>query len=303
MQLKKMNTKDEDPSSRLKSTIDGPMRRKIGIVGFGKIGKYLYRAVREDRATREAIEIVFVWNRSQEALKEIPSSLRLEKLEDFESRGADLIIEVAHPSISEKFGVRFLTRADYMVGSPAALAARSMEPLLQAAKSGDHGLYVPSGALWGASDIRKMADRNTLGSLSVSMAFHPASVKAFGALREKLQEASKMDGPVTLYSGPVRPLCSLAPNNVNTMAAAALAAHTLGFDRVQGELIVDRSLDAHVITVDARGKPRPNGSYFRALTTRTNPAQHGAVTGSATYVSFLSSMLLARGKGAGVHFC
>ena len=44
---------------------------------------------------------------------------------------------------------------------------------------------------------------------------------------------------VTLYEGPVRPLCSLAPNNVNTMAAAAMAAHNLGLDRVVGRLVAD----------------------------------------------------------------
>jgi len=39
--------------------------------------------------------------------------------------------------------------------------------------------------------------------------------------------------------GAVRELCHLAPNNVNTMAAAALAAHNLGFDNVSGCLISD----------------------------------------------------------------
>ena len=39
--------------------------------------------------------------------------------------------------------------------------------------------------------------------------------------------------------GPVRKLCPQAPNNVNTMAAAALAAHNLGFDKVQGSIVAD----------------------------------------------------------------
>lgn len=41
------------------------------------------------------------------------------------------------------------------------------------------------------------------------------------------------------FSGPIRELCSLAPNNVNTMAAAALAAHNLGFDKAQGCIVAD----------------------------------------------------------------
>ena len=44
---------------------------------------------------------------------------------------------------------------------------------------------------------------------------------------------------VDLYYGPVRQLCPLAPNNVNTMAAAAVAASNLGFDKVLGRLVSD----------------------------------------------------------------
>jgi aspartate dehydrogenase len=42
-----------------------------------------------------------------------------------------------------------------------------------------------------------------------------------------------------LILGPVRDLCSLAPNNVNTMAVGALTAHNLGFDKVQAFLVAD----------------------------------------------------------------
>ena len=40
-------------------------------------------------------------------------------------------------------------------------------------------------------------------------------------------------------AGPVRDLCPLAPNNVNTMAAAAIAAHNLGFDKTLGSIVSD----------------------------------------------------------------
>ena len=45
------------------------------------------------------------------------------------------------------------------------------------------------------------------------------------------------------FPGPIRELCSLAPNNVNTMAAAALAAHNLGFDKTQGCIVADPRQD------------------------------------------------------------
>ena len=40
--------------------------------------------------------------------------------------------------------------------------------------------------------------------------------------------------PTVLYEGPVRDLCPLAPNNVNTMATLALFG--IGFDRTVGRL-------------------------------------------------------------------
>ena len=69
---------------------------------------------------------------------------------------------------------------------------------------------------------------------------HPDAFKLNGALAEI---NSKVKGdPVTLYEGPVRELCPQAPNNVNTMAAAAIAATNLGLDVVVGRLVSDRRL-------------------------------------------------------------
>ena len=49
------------------------------------------------------------------------------------------------------------------MGSPTALANSDVDnKLRQKASSGTHGLYIPSGALWGGNDIKKMADRGTL---------------------------------------------------------------------------------------------------------------------------------------------
>ena len=44
-------------------------------------------------------------------------------------------------------------------------------------------------------------------------------------------------------------------------------------------------------------------NQFRVKTVRMNPADPGAVTGSATYGSFISSLLRVGGKGAGLHLC
>jgi len=188
------------------------------------------------------------------------------------------------------------------IGSPTALADAELEQQLrQAALAGDakYGLYIPSGALWGAQDIQKMGDRGTVTALTITMKKAPHHLKLEAPLDAKVAEAEKFpDAETVIFEGPVRELCPIAPNNVNTMACAALAAHNLGFDKVQARLVADPRLERHVIEVDLHG---PNG--YHVFTERSNPAAKGAVTGQATYVSFLSSLLLAGDRGSGVHFC
>ena len=220
------------------------------------------------------------------------------------ARKPDLIVEVAHPCITTEHGPMFLGLADYMVGSPTVFAAAEVEAACRAAAT-RHGLYIPAGALWGAVDIQKMAARGTLAKLTVTMAKHPSSFKLgepLSSINAAIDPGLKED--TVLYDGPVRALCPLAPNNVNTMAAAALAANTLGFDGVCGRLISNPTLDAHIVTIEAEGPTKQDGGApFSVKTVRHNPAAVGAVTGSATYVSFVSSMLRAKGQGPGLHFC
>lgn len=215
-----------------------------------------------------------------------------------------MIVEVAHPNISKSHGARFLARANYMIGSPTALADRELEASLreEAARATGFGLYVPVGALWGAQDIRKMADRGTLKGLTVTMKKAPHHMKLDPPLDAKVAEAEAFQGETVIFTGSVRDLCPLAPNNVNTMAAAAIAGHTLGLDKTRAVLVADPRLEKHVIVVEVEG-PGEEGNKFRVETTRSNPAAKGAVTGAATFASFLSSMVLAHDQGNGVFLC
>lgn len=275
-----------------------PRKRRVGIVGFGHLGQYLVQAIQD----RSDLELAFVWNRSSQAVKgKVNEKLIIEDLTKVAESKPDLIVEVAHPSITEKYGKDFLSLADYMLGSPTALANSAVEvQLRQKANEGPYGLYVPSGALWGGNDIRKMADRGTLEGLKITMKKHPLCFKLNEPLKSKNEAVT--DTAVVLYDGPVRNLCPLAPNNVNTMAAAAVAAHNLGFDGVRGCIVADPSLDCHNVEVDVVG-PGSEGNRFSVMTVRSNPAKSGAVTGNATYASFLSSMIGAKGQGPGVHLC
>ncbi|KAM8824700.1 aspartate dehydrogenase domain-containing protein isoform 1-T1 [Synchiropus picturatus] len=270
---------------------------RIGVVGFGHLGQFLVRKILEDGA-EVGLALAFVWNRNTQKLRGlVPDQHILEDLASFADRRCDVIVEVCHPQIVREFGLLFLSQSHFMVGSPSSLSDPELNHnLRQAAR--DHGrtLYVPSGALWGGQDIQRLSDCGGLKALFIRMSKHPSCFRLTG---DVLSDWAEDEGRRVLYSGSVAELCPLAPNNVNTMAAAAVAAGSLGFSGVRGEIVSDTALrDYHVVEVEVTG---PDG--FSVKTVRRNPARLGAVTGSATYSSFWNSLLVCKGHGGRVYLC
>ncbi|ELW69135.1 Leucine-rich repeat-containing protein 4B [Tupaia chinensis] len=250
------------------------------------------------------LELAFVWNRDPGRMaKSVPPSLQLQDLAALGERHPDLVVEVAHPKIIHESGVQILRYASLLVGSPSALADQATEQqLLEASHRWGHAVFVARGALWGTEDIARLDAAGGLQSLRVTMATHPDGFRLEGPLA-----ATQGTGPRTvLYEGPVRGLCPVAPRNSNTMAAAALAAPSLGFDRVIGVLVADLSLtDMHVVDVELSGPRGPTGRSFAVHTHRENPAEPGAVTGSATVTAFWRSLLgcCQLPSRPGIHLC
>ena len=93
-------------------------KRRVGIVGYGHLGKYLAEAILNDATASKQFELAFVWNRSPEKIgPEISRDIILTNLDDFASFRPDLIVEVAHPNITVEYGARFVSVADYFVRS------------------------------------------------------------------------------------------------------------------------------------------------------------------------------------------
>ncbi|XP_012921793.2 putative L-aspartate dehydrogenase isoform X6 [Heterocephalus glaber] len=250
------------------------------------------------------LELVFVWNRDPGRMAgSVPPSLQLHSLTALGERHPDLVVEVAHPKIIQESGAHILRHANLLVGSPSALADQTtQQQLLAASHHWGHAMFVARGALWGTEDISRLDAAGGLQSLRVTMATHPDGFRLEGPLA-----TTHSTGPRTvLYEGPVRGLCPFAPRNSNTMAAAALAAPSLGFDNVIGVLVADLSLaDMHVVDVELRGPPGPTGRNFAVHTHRENPAEPGAVTGSATVAAFWRSLLgcCELPSRPGIHLC
>ena len=275
--------------------------RRVGIVGYGKLGQHLCRSILNEPVLRQSFQLAFVWNLVPDEIgDEIPGELRLENLNDFARHEPDLVVEVAHPIITWDHGTRFLEAADYMTASITAFARGDTETQIRsaAAQPNGHGLYIPRGALPGLEEVLRMAASGKLAGAEVTMTKHPSSLNLLTDLVPPLAETS---GLREIYQGPLRELCSMAPNNVNTMAALAMASE-LGFDAIQARLVADPSLEHHITEVLLLG-PDTGGPRYSLELRRTSPAAVGAVSSTATLDTFLASTIAASNKGDGVHFC
>ncbi|XP_065511407.1 aspartate dehydrogenase domain-containing protein [Caloenas nicobarica] len=278
-----------------------PRCRRVGILGYGQLGRFLAARLAAEGAPW-GLALGFVWARGAGPEPPLPPPLR--DLRDLPGTGVDLVVEVAHPSVAQEHGEEILRHADLLLGSVSALADAETQRRLQgAALRSGHTLYIPRGALWGCEDIERMDRAGTLAALTVTMTKAPQSFRAQGWLRERVAAAAASGTRSVLYEGPLRPLCPLCPQNVNSMAAAALAAPGLGFDGVRARLVADPGVpDWHIVEVEVTAVG-DGGRAMSVTSTRRNPAAPGAVTGAATRDSFWSSLQACRGHGGCVRLC
>ena len=147
--------------------------RRVGFIGYGKVAAFLVKKVLT-QGMHAGMELAFVCDLFAPEVvassTEIPDGCKINDLSDFERFNADLIVEAAHPNVSKQYGARILESADYMIASTTTFADVDTEKMLNDVadnnKSG-HGIYLATGALWGALDIQKMSDAGKLASLQV----------------------------------------------------------------------------------------------------------------------------------------
>jgi predicted dinucleotide-utilizing enzyme len=140
-------------------------RMRIGIVGFGFIGRHLFQRLMQ--GGEPGLSVAFVWNRSPGKIAGVPLGLILRDLAEATEKRADLIVEVAHPEVTRIHGADFVAAADYLVTSVTALADDALRgKLVETALARKHRLFVPHGALVGLDTL--VEQRHRLAEVTIS---------------------------------------------------------------------------------------------------------------------------------------
>ena len=262
-------------------------RARIGLIGFGYIGSYVYSQITS--RVELGLEIAFVHDAASERLAGLPQDLVLKDIKDFASRRPDLVVEMAHPAVTRQFGEMFLRDTDYMPLSITAFADDQLrQQLIETARTRQTCLFIPHGAVVGLESI--FEGRELWEQVTMIMKKSPKSLDFSAAPQFKPAEIQE---PTVLYDGPTGPLCPLFPRNVNSHATVALAG--IGFERTRSVLIADPSLEVSVIEITAQGK----GVAMKIE--RSNPLK--GVSGVFTLHSTLAAIARAKGGRNVMQLC
>lgn len=219
---------------------------RVGVIGYGAIGRDLVAAIAEGKAGNCLCPAVLVRRRPAEA----PFALTVH-VDEFLSHGLDLVVECAgHDAVIEHGETVLLGGADLMVTSIGALVDDDLrERLLTTAAGGGRRLILPAAGI-GALDMLSAAAVGELEHVLITVRKDPSAW--IGTPAERQCDLAALAEPLTIYEGPVREGARLYPANVNISAAAALAS--VGPDRAQLRIVADPGIDTHVVEIEAAGE-------------------------------------------------
>lgn len=218
---------------------------RLGIIGFGAIGRPLWQAVAEGRAGDTVCPAILVRGARQDGAAPLTADP-----DAFFGAGLDAVVECAGHAAVRAHGERaFAAGADLIVTAIGALADDPLFDRLQAAaRAAGRRLILPSAGI-GALDMLGAAATGGLDRVRVTVRKDPASWR--GTAAESLCDLGALTAPVTLYEGPVREGARLYPGNVNISAAAALTG--IGLDRTELRIVADPGIATHVVELEAEG--------------------------------------------------
>jgi aspartate dehydrogenase len=259
-------------------------KKRIGIIGFGQIGSFLYQEITQH--PEYGLEIAFVHEAVRERVEKLPRGIVLERMEDFGRYNVDLVAEVAHPDAVRNYGPLILEKTDFFMLSVTAMADSALENKLQElSKKYGRKLFIAHGATVGLDGIQD--GKEGWDKVTITMKKSPKNINFSTA---KQWDPEKIDKLTVLYDGPTRGICPLYPKNVNSHATLALAG--IGMDRTRSVLVADPTLEESIIEIEAVG----DGNRIHIV--RSNPIK--GVSGKLTLLSVLESLKKIKESGPGL---
>ncbi len=256
---------------------------RLGLIGFGVIGRSVARAVQEGSAGDAQIVAVLVRDLAKHTVDSASFPWPFtDRAEIFFQQPMNLVAEAAGHEAVRRYAVEALrSGCDFLTLSVGAFADETLlAQARQAATAADRQILVPSGALAGLDAIAAAA----VGGLEeVTITTRKPPLAWRGTAAEELLDLEGLREPHCLYEGPARQAALLYPQNVNVQAALALAG--IGLDRTRSRIYADPTVRHNTHEIVARG------SFGELRVTISNvPSEESAKTGRITAMSMVKAV-------------
>jgi aspartate dehydrogenase len=247
---------------------------KLGIIGYGNIGRIVAGAIADEQAGNTTLTAVLdVYEQSPfPAGGGAPGYHR--DLQTFLEADVDSVVETASQAVLKQVAIPVLRHGFNLIAmSIGALVDQPFYHILQATASAQNRqVYIPSGAI-GGLDVLAAAVVAGLDSVVLTTTKPAKSLAAVGLSIDPatLTEAT------CIYEGPAAEAVQHFPQNVNVAAALSLVG--IGFEQTTVRIVADPGATMNRHQVEARGRfgqmtldlellpspDNPKSSYLAAL--------------------------------------
>jgi aspartate dehydrogenase len=224
---------------------------KVGMIGYGAIGKDAARYIKEKKAGDAELTALLVRSKEKYKALEQEGYTVCDDEQAFFRLGLDVIIENAGHEAVYQYGEKALTAgSDLMVVSVGAFAdPQLLEQVQKAAEKHKRRLILPSAAIAGLDRIAA-AMLGTLDEVKLVTRKPPNAWR--GTIAESKVALDSVTEPVCIYNGSARESSKLFPESTNVSAALSLAG--IGFDDTKVEVYVDPRLQRNTHQIIAKGQ-------------------------------------------------
>lgn len=225
---------------------------RVGLIGFGTIGKQVALAIRDGRAGSAELVAILEGDvtKINAARSERLAAIITADADEFFAAEIEVVVEAAGHAALKQYAERALRSGrDVLAVSAGAFADNEfLSSVRRAAEQTKRRLSIPSGSL-AALDAISSGAIGEIDEVTLIARKPPAAFR--GTVAEAVA-LSVADEPACLYEGPAREAAKRFPQNVNVVASLSLAG--IGFDRTSIKMYADPTVTHNTFELHAHGE-------------------------------------------------
>lgn len=239
------------------------IKRRIGLIGFGAIGKDVATRLLSVSGTPPAVTVL--------TRKRIPATAGIAwvgNVFDLIQKAPEIVIEAAgHTAVQECVPPLLEAGIPVVLTSVGALADTALDAKVRnAERRGQSSLILPGGAIGGIDYLRSVAQ-------SSGLAARYCSRKPIAAWRQEIValglDPDAATSEILLFEGTAREAALLFPRNLNVALTIALAAG--GMDALKVRVVADPNVKRNCHEIEIESTAGRASFFFENTPSATNP--------------------------------